>query len=102
VLAYGSANASAAVEIISRPPPHYPAEAVRQRHEGTVLIQLTIGIDGLPRDVAVVQSSGFAELDAAALASARQWRFRALRGDGRTTTATARVPVRFHLDGQAL
>jgi TonB family protein len=102
VLAYGAANASAAVEIISRPPPKYPAEAVRQHHEGTVLLQLTIGTDGLPRDIAVAQSSGFAELDAAAVASARQWRFRALRSDGGATTATARVPVRFHLDGQAL
>lgn len=102
VLAHGAANAPAAVEIIRRPPPHYPAKAVRQHHEGTVLLQLTIGADGRPREIAVAQSSGFAELDAAAVASARQWRFRALRSDGGATTATARVPVRFHLDRQAL
>lgn len=102
VLAHGAANAPIAVVIIRRPPPHYPAEAVRQHHEGTVLLQLTIGADGRPREIAVAQSSGFAELDAAAVASARQWRFRALRGGRNATTATARVPVRFHLDGQAL
>jgi TonB family protein len=103
VLAYGAPTAPVAVEIISRPPPHYPEEAIRQRHQGTVLLVLTIGTDGLPRDIAVAQSSGFAELDAAAVASARQWRFRALRSDGGAGTATARVPVRFHLsDGQAL
>jgi TonB family protein len=102
VLAYGAPTAPVAVEIISRPPPRYPEEAIRQHHQGTVLLQLTIGIDGLPRDIAVAQSSGFAELDAAAVASARQWRFRALRSDGGASTATARVPVRFHLDGQAL
>ncbi|HEX5306812.1 MAG TPA: TonB family protein, partial [Dyella sp.] len=102
VLAYGSASAPAAVEIIRRPPPHYPEEAVRQHHEGTVLIELTIGIDGVPHDLTVAQSSGFAELDAAALEAAREWRFRALRSDGATTTATTRVPVRFHLETPAL
>jgi len=102
VLAYGAANAQAAVEIISRPPPEYPAEAMRQHHEGIVLLQLTIDTNGLPREITVAQSSGFPELDAAAVASARQWRFRALRSDGGATTATARVPVRFHLDSPAL
>ncbi|HET6431143.1 energy transducer TonB [Dyella sp.] len=102
VVAYGAADAPAAVEIISRPPPDYPAEAVRQRHEGTVLLLLTIDTDGLPQEIAVAQSSGFAELDAAAVASARKWRFRALRSDGGATTATARVPVRFHLESPTL
>lgn len=102
VLAYGGSGDAAGVEIISRPPPHYPDEAVRQHHEGTVLLVVTIGADGLPLDVAVEQSSGFAELDAAALASARGWRFHALQPDGTATTAKARVPVRFHLASQSL
>lgn len=102
VLAYGATSAPVAVEIISRPPPRYPEEALRQRHQGTVLLMLTIGADGLPREVAVAKSSGFPELDAAAVASARQWRFRALRPDGGATTATTSVPVRFHLDPPAL
>ncbi|HEU4670382.1 MAG TPA: energy transducer TonB [Dyella sp.] len=101
-LTYGDATAAASVEILSRTAPTYPAEAVRQRHEGTVLLAFTIGADGSPLDIQVARSSGFAELDAAALAAARQWRFRALGPDGRATTASTRVPVRFHLDKPAL
>ena len=102
VLAYGGSGDTPGVEIISRPPPHYPDEAIRQHHEGTVLLVVTIGADGLPLDIAVEQSSGFAELDAAALASAKDWRFHALQPDGSATTAKARVPVRFHLASQSL
>lgn len=102
VVVYGSASGNAAVEIISRTPPRYPPEAVRQRHEGTVLLTFTIGPDGVPLDITVAQSSGFAELDAAALTAARQWRFRALAPDGHATTATTRVPVRFHLEHTSL
>lgn len=102
VVVYGSASGDAAVEIVSRRPPRYPPEAVRQHHEGTVLLSLTIGADGTPVEVTVAQSSGFAELDAAALTAARQWRFRALAPDGHATTTTTRVPVRFHLDQSPL
>lgn len=102
MVAYGSTSGDAAVEIISRTPPRYPPEAVRQGHEGTVLLTFTIGPDGVPLDITVAQSSGFAELDAAALTAARQWRFRTLAPDGHATTATTRVPVRFHLDHTSL
>lgn len=101
-LTYGGAPGAARVEIVSRTAPKYPAEAVRQRHEGTVLLAFTIGSDGSPLDIRVAQSSGFAELDAAALDAARQWRFRALGPDGHATTASTRVPVRFHLDKPTL
>jgi len=97
-LTYGGAPGAASVEIVSRTAPKYPAEAVRQRHEGTVLLAFTIGPDGAPLDIKVAQSSGFAELDAAAMDAARQWRFRALGPDGHATTASTRVPVRFHLE----
>ncbi|MEW5836458.1 MAG: energy transducer TonB [Pseudomonadota bacterium] len=101
-LTYGGTGGTVRVEILSRTAPTYPPEAVRQRHEGTVLLAFTIGPDGSPLDIQVAQSSGFAELDSAALDAARQWRFRALGPDGRATTASTRVPVRFHLDKPAL
>lgn len=84
------------VEIIRRQAPRYPAEAIRQRHEGTVMLLLTIGADGLPREITVEQSSGYAELDQAAVESARQWRFKAFKTSG-ATTARAHIPVHFHL-----
>jgi len=101
-LTYGGEAGAPRVEILSRTAPAYPPEALRQRHEGTVLLAFTIGPDGSPLDIQVARSSGFAELDSAALAAARQWRFRALGPDGRATTASTRVPVRFHLDKPAL
>jgi protein TonB len=98
VLAHGNRGPNTtALEIISRPAPRYPADAIRQRHQGTVMLLLTIGPDGRPRQVTVDQSSGYAELDQAAIESARQWRFRAVKSGGGTATH-ARIPVHFHLD----
>ena len=54
------------------PPPHmkpvftyddYPAEAVRNRWQGTVVVDLTISRDGSPTACRIVQSSGHKVLD---------------------------------------
>lgn len=57
-------------------PLNYPPEARRLGLEGRARVEMTIGADGTVLDVRLVTSTGHASLDRAALASARQWRFR--------------------------
>jgi protein TonB len=57
-------------------PVHYPAEAQRLRLAGRVRVEALIDARGNVVRVALATSSGHAVLDRAALASARQWRFR--------------------------
>lgn len=56
-------------------PPRYPPQARRQRHEGTVILRVLVGIDGLPKEVRIAKSSGYHELDLAAAQTAKHWRY---------------------------
>jgi protein TonB len=81
-----------------RNPPKYPPQAVRQRHEGTVVLLVLVGVDGAPKDIKVDQSSGFRELDKAAEDAARNWRFNPGKRGGAAVEGYARVPVTFNLN----
>jgi len=88
----------------SRPPkvlnwtdPPYPEQARQQGVEGTVVLQLTVGADGLPGNVRVSRSSGHAALDEAAIAHVRRARFSPALKDGRAVPMAITFRVKFHL-----
>src|SRR5439155_875849 len=54
-------------------PPKYPKDAKKAKIEGRVLVRATIGVDGLVTEVKVLES--VPALDAAAIASVREWQF---------------------------
>jgi periplasmic protein TonB len=78
-------------------PPVYPESARRRGHQGRVLLQVDVSAQGMPVEVSVAQSSGFASLDDAALRAVQQWRFVPATRGGTPVPAVAAVPVRFHL-----
>ena len=82
----------------SRIQPKYPPQAMRQHHEGTVILMILVGVDGSPKDIKVDKSSGFRELDRAAMEAARQWRFNPTIRNGQKVEGYARVPVNFNLN----
>ena len=78
---------------MSSPPPVYPAQARDRGEEGRVIVRAQIGLDGVPRNIGVDVSSGYRQLDEAAVASVALWRFRNNSGDVVDMT----VPIRFVL-----
>ena len=76
--------------------PEYPAEARAAGVEGTVQLDVTIGTDGKVIDVVVLHSIPL--LDAAAIASAKQWEFAPVVIDGSPVVAVMTRPVRFVLN----
>ncbi|HEY1589925.1 MAG TPA: energy transducer TonB [Rhodanobacter sp.] len=72
-------------------PAKYPVQAVRQNHQGVVIVRVELAADGSVTDDSVYQSSGFQELDRSALATVRSWHFDTSLG------TSLRVPVRFSL-----
>jgi periplasmic protein TonB len=78
-------------------PPVYPEVARRRGQQGRVLLQVNVSANGVPVDVTVAQSSGFASLDDAALRAVEQWRFVPATRGGTAVPAVAEVPVRFRL-----
>ncbi|TLY50296.1 MAG: energy transducer TonB [Gammaproteobacteria bacterium] len=78
-------------------PPRYPPEAVKDRATGKTILRLTIGADGVPRDISVDTSSGNVYLDQAAMESASDWRFEPERCGGKARATLALLPVDFSL-----
>jgi TonB family protein len=74
----------------------YPPEALSNRQEGTVVLRVTVDVDGSVRDLEVAQSGGEA-LDRAAIDALRQWRFRPAQRGSEAVSARIRVPFRFEL-----
>lgn len=87
------------LEYLSAPPPKYPRNALSRRIEGTVLLQVLVGVDGRPLDVTVSQSSGNRELDEAARSQIlKRWSFRPAMKNGQAVQALGLVPVAFNLE----
>lgn len=82
-------------------PPDYPAAARRRGEEGIVRLSLRVGIDGQVTGAEVVTTSGYPDLDRAALDAARGWRFRPASRGGLPVAATLTTAVHFRLqDGR--
>jgi protein TonB len=71
--------------------PDYPAIARKRREEGTVTLLMTLNGESVST-VEVEKTSGYAVLDKAAVAAARQWRFQ------NAGTLQVRVPITFRLN----
>jgi len=79
-------------------PPVYPDEARFNGWEGRVVLELLVGEDGRVAKVRVLQSSGRACLDQAAVTAARHWRYRPAQRNGVVTAVWVQRAVRFRLE----
>ena len=62
--------------------PDYPARAARNGDTGTVSLALLIGVDGKVTDARVKQTSGFKELDRAAISALSMCKFKPATTNG--------------------
>jgi TonB family C-terminal domain len=83
--------------ILFSAPPSYPRESRRQREEGTVLLALTLDVDGSVAAISVAQSSGFYRLDEAALRAVRKWRWAPTIRRGQAVKVKGLVEIPFIL-----
>jgi len=82
-------------EAISKVAPIYPEEAREHRVQGTVVVQVYLDEDGRVIDTKVVRS--ITGLDAAAVASVRQWRFKPAMTAGKPVKVWMAIPIKFTL-----
>jgi len=75
--------------------PQYPAEAGRDRIEGTVVLMAVIGTDGSVKDVRV--ESGLPVLAQAAIDAVKQWRYKPYTVDGQPVEVDSRITINFTL-----
>ncbi|MBC8120301.1 MAG: energy transducer TonB, partial [Gemmatimonadaceae bacterium] len=81
----------------SKQQPDYPEIAQQNNWEGRVLLSAYIKEDGSIGEVKVVKSSGHGELDEAAIAALRGWRFEPARRGEVAQGSWVRVPFTFTL-----
>ena len=77
--------------------PEYPKGSRQRGEQGDVVVEIRVGEDGRVDGVSVSVSSGFPELDAAALKAVRNARFTPAKSAGRSVSSTARLTLSFKL-----
>jgi protein TonB len=87
-----------AVEYLSPPVLTYPGASRRLQEQGQVNVRVLVDARGLPQQMYVIRSSGFARLDEAALATVRATRFKPYTEDGTPLPFWVVMPLVFELD----
>lgn len=78
--------------------PVYPAEAVKARIQGVVVLECVVGADGRVTKAEVVR--GIPLLNDAAVDAVRQWQYRPPRLGANAVSVVLTVPVVFRLDAE--
>jgi TonB family protein len=94
----GTSIAQPATKVFTTQPP-YPPAARELGVEGAVRLQVRIGVDGCPRAVKIVRSSGRLDFDRSSVTTVqREWRFRPARtSDGAAVESIIVVAIQFTL-----
>jgi protein TonB len=98
-LALRIVDATTGPRVAAAMPPRYPAQSIRAREAGEVLLRVDVDAGGRASAVAVDRSIAAKRLRDAALAAVRQWTFVPERVGGHPIASTILLPIRFCLDG---
>jgi TonB family protein len=82
-------------QLIHRVPPVYPAQAITQKLQGTVILAAMVMEDGSLRDVKVVDGPQLLALSA--VDAVKQWRFKPYALDGKPVKNEVRISVDFKI-----
>lgn len=94
----GGVEAAISATTVQQISPQYPDSERAARHEGRAVISVTILKDGSEASATIVESSGWPMLDAAALDTARLWKFAPALDDlGRPIDSTKNIGISFSL-----
>ncbi|PEQ14348.1 hypothetical protein B2G71_01750 [Novosphingobium sp. PC22D] len=80
---------------LNNPGPRYPFQSRRNHEEGTVLLKVMVTPSGGAGEVRLHESSGFRELDQAAIKAVKHWRFVPAQQAGKAIAAWVIVPISF-------
>jgi TonB family protein len=93
---YKVGNGIAAPSIASKVDPEYTPEAKDAKVEGTVLVQVVVGTDGLAHDINVIKGIG-GGLDEKAVEAVQKWHFNPGMKEGQPVPVRASIEINFRL-----
>jgi TonB family protein len=82
--------------VIHRAEPEYTKAALDTKLQGTVILSLVVGVDGVPSQITVVQGLGMG-LDKKAVKCLKRWRFKPATNHGEPIPMKVKFDVNFHL-----
>jgi TonB family protein len=94
--AYRVGGGVTAPVVVGKKDPEYTEEARAAKYQGTVLLSVEIGPDGLAHNIRIARSLGLG-LDEKAIEAVSQWNFRPGTKDGQPVTVAATIEVNFRL-----
>ncbi len=95
-------SASSDLTYNSHVAPRYPADAVKNQQQGTVVLDVLVSADGTPLSTAVHGTPDIApSLIKAARDAAMQWHFNPTIKNGKAVEGYARVPITFAMNSPA-
>lgn len=93
-----SSNPAIPPRIIKSVQPSYPAAERNAQIQGTAIVRLLINTSGSVDEVTIVQSSGNANLDNAAIKACYKWRFTSAKNHaGQNIRCYANMPITFRI-----
>src|SRR2546426_1132493 len=84
-------------QVVTKVAPVYPPDAAKAGIQGTVMLQVLVGKDGLVKQTRIASSTP--ALDAAAQTAVRQWVFKPALDNGKPTPVWVALPMKFTLRG---
>lgn len=99
--AASAADVAPKVDTSQPTPVVYPTTAQRAGEEGTVLLNVYVTYTGRPQKIDIARSSGYSELDNAAVETAANWHYVPALHDGDTASDWASVKVVYRMPEQA-
>ncbi len=79
--------------------PIYPKEALNNNWQGTVVLEITVGVDGNPKSITLVKSSGYTVLDNSFIRTVTHYyTFKPKRFLGQNIESTLRLSYTFSLE----
>lgn len=89
-------------DMVTQRYPSYPADAIKNKEQGTVVLRVLVGVDGKPVHVTVEATTKAApDLIKAANDTVMGWHFTPAMKDGKPVEAYVRVPFKFNLSAPA-
>ncbi len=86
-------------EVLSMARAEFPRQSQRLGEQGSVLLEMKVGVDGKVVDVRVIESSGYPRIDDCAVDAAWDWVFKPATRNGTPVEALANHRYTFRLTG---
>lgn len=83
---------------LQNPRPPYPPISRRMNEQGSTVVRVLIGADGLPQRAEIAKSSGFSRLDDAAVNTVMRWRYVPGKRGGVAEAMSFNVPINWVLE----